>query len=76
MTSLAILAVACGLNCTVVPMTPPPALAVCEARNEALAAINADLVKRLQVRAKTRSIRPRPCKKGRTRNSRGICGRW
>jgi len=69
----------------------PAAIDACQADNERLSAINGDLLNRVAAMEKiiaekksepTKAHAPAagkkrlPCKKGRTRNAQGICGRW
>lgn len=69
----------------------PAAIDACQADNERLSAINGDLLNRVaalekiiaekkpepaKAHAPATGKRRLPCKKGRTRNAQGICGRW
>lgn len=82
----------CGRNCTVAHRQPLEARELCFAQTAALrAVVEAQSMEIIRLRAEleraahhfvaTNKVmpakpKPLPCKKGRTRNSSGVCGRW
>lgn len=82
----------CVRNCTIVPMTPPSEFVQCLIREHALvlqvrryreeaATLREDVAVLQQELAAARAPKVArasrlPCKKGRTRNKLGVCGRW